>query len=186
MNVAKEGAILQRATAGDELRQTLSIDRPQLRPDSQDCFGFGRKIERVFSFVVVEPMHAVAIVEDGNVSGRPVGEAAMKPAVQLSGKIGLLFCPMDKIRSSSGLERVTALLQPGFESRIGKLFSGKKQAEVALLVVQGHAGGEGSPARYPSHIETQTLIDAGPRNIERLVLESPDHTKQLGFGAFAR
>src|SRR5271157_3023779 len=63
VNTLKERPVLQNRATGDELSEPSGIHPPQFRTHGKNRFGFRSEIERVLRLVIVDPVHAIAIVE---------------------------------------------------------------------------------------------------------------------------
>ena len=83
MDTVKKGAVLQRAATGKKLPKSLLVYCPKFRSDGQNRFGFGSKIKCVFRLVIVDPVHAVAIIEERRGRVIPIGQETVEPAIQM-------------------------------------------------------------------------------------------------------
>jgi hypothetical protein len=60
----EECPALQNTATRDELSQALRVDRSKVGTDRRDGLGSRAKIENLLRFVVKNPMHTVAVVEE--------------------------------------------------------------------------------------------------------------------------
>ena len=86
MDVFKERPVLENGTASNEFTQCLRVRASKFGADSENCFGFSSKIDRVIRFVVVEPVHAVAVVEKRRAPEFLIDQEPVEPSIQLPQK----------------------------------------------------------------------------------------------------
>src|SRR5258708_36442594 len=97
MQVFEVRPIFQDASALNPFSESLRVYSPKLRSDGEDGLGFRGKIERILGFVVIKPVHAEAVVEEGCRPARPIVDEPVKPSVQSVRKGGVFLVEMDEI-----------------------------------------------------------------------------------------
>ena len=65
MDAIKERAVLQSASATDVLGEASRVSAPQFGANCKDGLRLGRKIESFACLVIVDPVHAIPVVEEG-------------------------------------------------------------------------------------------------------------------------
>ena len=63
--------------------------------------------------MIIQPVHAEAVVEEGSRSARPIGDKSVKPSVQTGRKGGIFLVEVNEIPRPVRLDRVALLLQSG-------------------------------------------------------------------------
>src|SRR5207245_3774188 len=97
------------AAAGDELSQPPRVRAPELGTDRENRLRFRGEIQGLLRLVVVDPVHAVPVVEERQRSAGPVREEAMKSSVQSRRKRGVFFVQVNQIGRSRRVEPMPPL-----------------------------------------------------------------------------
>ena len=123
MNAVEPGPVLEDAPARHVLAEAAEAQGSQLRHDGENRFRFRREVERVAPLVIVEPVNAVAVVEQLGRLARAIDDDAMKSAVQPRRERAVLLTEVHQIVGGGRTNRVTAGTQPLNSARRGELLS---------------------------------------------------------------
>src|SRR5262249_9105379 len=151
---------------------------PQFGAHSQNRLGFGAEIECVVCFVVINPVHAVAVVEEQHSCPAPIHQEAMKSSVQSCRKRFVFLVKMNKIRGSYEVNVMPLLSETLSHARLWKFFPRERENDLSRFIPQGHSVREGAPSRHPSDVDSGGRINPGARSIEGLVAKGLDHLGQ--------
>src|ERR1700728_3357423 len=81
VDFAKECSILQHAATSYEFAKAARIRIPQVRKDREDRFCLRCEVESLTCLVVVNPMHAVTVIEKRRRRVGTVYQESVKPSV---------------------------------------------------------------------------------------------------------
>src|SRR2546429_588294 len=134
MDALEERAVLEDRAADDELHKSLRRGLPEFRTDGQDGLGFRGEIKSFFRLVIIDAVHPVAVIEEGDGSACAVREQAMKPSVQARGKSGVFLIEVDKIGGTLRRQVVPTTLEVGSGPRFGEFFPGEDQNDIPSFI----------------------------------------------------
>ena len=136
--------------------------------------------------MIIDAVHPVAVIEEGDGSACAVREQAMKPSVQARGKSGVFLIEVDKIGGALRRQGMTALLEASSGPRFREFFPGEDQNDIPSFIRERHTVGEGVLPHDPPNVNSGGLIDPSSDAIESLVAKGFDHPQQLRLGPFPR
>jgi hypothetical protein len=151
MDALEERPVLEHRPAADEFAKPLHVQLAQVGEEGQKRLCLRCKIEGIGGFVVIQPMHAVAIIEEYGLASLVVHEETMKTAVQPGRHKGVCraFRPPTCPAGST-------LLKP---SPCGSIALARKNQMLASIYTVEHRLLECSPApRHATNADARRLL----------------------------